>query len=149
MKRLALLGITSLLVLACGNGTVVAPTATVEATLTPTAGLITFGTGVDPDQLTILTPAETFSVTSTEISYSAALSEPAGATSLTIIFASVKDSGVENFIYQEDVSISNPTFGVFANTADIALVVGNAPGRYVMRFMREATVLAEGFFTLE
>lgn len=149
MKRLLLLGITSLLVMACGSGTAVLPPATVEATAAPAGGLITFGSGVDPDQLTILTPAETFSATSKEISYSASLSEPAGATTLTIVFASVKDSGVEYFIYQEDVSISNPTFGVFANTADLALVVGNTPGRYVMRFMREATVLAEGFFTLE
>ena len=149
MNRLSVLALSSLLVMACGGGTTVLPSPTVEVTETPTAGLITFGVGVDPDELTILEPSETFAVDAAEISYSAELSEPAGATSLTVVFASVKDSGVESFIYQEDISISNPTFGIFANTADVASVVGNAPGRYVMRFMREATVLAEGFFTLE
>jgi hypothetical protein len=149
MKRLALLGITSLLILACGGGTSVLPSETVDATAAPATGVITFGSGVDPDDLTILTPAESFPVNIEEISYSASLSESAGATSLTIIIASVTDGGAESFIYQEDLPISNPTFGIFANTADLALIVDNAPGRYVMRFMREATVLAEGFFTLE
>jgi hypothetical protein len=149
MKRLALLGITSLLILACGGGTATIPTPTAEATIAPTSGVVSFGAGVDPDQLTILVPAETFPVNIEEISYSAFLSEPAGATSLTIIIASVTDGGAESFIYQEDLPVSNPTFVIFANTADLALIVDNAPGRYVVRFMREATVLAEGFFTLE
>jgi hypothetical protein len=111
--------------------------------------VITFGSGVDPDDLTILAPAESFPVNIEEISYSASFSEPAGATTLTIIVASVTDGGAESFVYQEDVPVSNPTFGIFANTSDLALIAGNEPGRYVMRFMREATVLAEGFFTLE
>jgi len=35
-----------------------------------------------------------------------------------------------------------------ANRLNLALLVGRKPGTYVMRYLRESDVLAEGMFTL-
>jgi hypothetical protein len=113
------------------------------------AGVIVFGNGINQETLAVVTPSQVFPADQALISYSMALSEPAGATILTIVFAGVSNGGTESFIYKEDINISNPAFTMFANTVDLASIVGNAPGQYVMRALRGSDVLAEGLFTLQ
>lgn len=129
--------------------TAYAPDAPVE-TLAPLygTGVITFGTSFDPDDLSIAAPKSTFKVGSKKIAWSASLSRPAGATTLTLIIASRSKSGVETTLIKEDVDVSNPDFDTLANDADLALLVDRKAGTYVMRYLRDSTVLAEGTFTL-
>jgi hypothetical protein len=146
MKSFVLALASLTLAAACGGG--FATISQIPTSPTPGLGTITFGTGVNPDTLMVITPSSTFAVTNTAISWSAQLSEEAGATAVTMIFATVSTSGVETAVHQEEMAVSNPTFAIFANTSDLSTVVGGAPGTYVMRILRDATILAEGKFTL-
>jgi hypothetical protein len=159
MKRLALL---ALLVAACGAAPGVAPTHPAVTTPPPAAsigptdepadvsgtGVITFGTALNEDTLQITKATNKFKRTASKIAWSADLTEAAGATSLTLIVASKSASGAERGIIKTDVDISDPTFDLIANSADIATLLDNKAGTYVMRYLRDATVLAEGTFTL-
>jgi hypothetical protein len=146
MKRFALSLAALALVAACGGGT--ATNSLVPASPTPGLGVISFGTGVNPTTLLITTPETSFAVTNAAISWSAQLSETAGATSLTLIFAAVSATGTETGAIQQNMPVSNPGFTIFANTSDLPTIVGGKPGTYVMRILRDAKILAEGKFTL-
>jgi len=89
-----------------------------------------------------------FKRTVKKIAWSAQLSELAGATSLTFVLASRSKSGVERILIRQETDISNPDFDILANRLNLALLVGRKPGTYVMRYLRESDVLAEGMFTL-
>jgi hypothetical protein len=129
---------------------VATPVPTPEPVLPPAVqtGVITFGKDYDPDTLLIVGPASKFKATRSSIAWSAALSEPAGATSLTIIIASRSASGIERILVKEDTDLSMTDADLIANKLDLASLVDNKVGTYVMRYVREATVLAEGMFTL-
>jgi hypothetical protein len=111
-------------------------------------GVITFGTAFDPDTLAITKPVSQFKATSKSIAWSASLTESADATSLTFIIASQSTSGTERVIIKQEVDVSNPDSDTFANDADLALLVDRKKGTYVMRYLRDSKVLAEGTFTL-
>jgi hypothetical protein len=111
-------------------------------------GVITFGTAFDPNTVLIPKPLTKFKVGIKKIAWSASFSEPAGATTLTFIFASRSSSGAERIIDKEDVDVSDPAFDTFANDADLSLLAGRKPGTYVVRYLRGSTILAEGQFTL-
>jgi hypothetical protein len=117
-------------------------------TPSPGSGVITFGTAYNADSLLIAKPLTTFKRTVKTIAWSAEFSESAGATTVKFVFASVSKGGAESIIDQEDVAISSPTFDLLANKANLAAVAGNKAGTYVLRYIREGTVLAEGTFTL-
>ncbi|MES2210948.1 MAG: hypothetical protein V4515_12320 [Chloroflexota bacterium] len=117
-------------------------------TLPPNFGVVAFGLDYDPDTLEIIKPTERFKATYPAIAYSASLTEGAGAAKLRLVVASVSASGSERVLIDEDVAVSNPAADTFANKVDLASILDNKPGTYVMRFLRDATVLAEGTFTL-
>jgi hypothetical protein len=132
------------------------PTATtyIPPSETPTiapvhgTGIITFGTAYDSTDLTIPSPKTSFKTTAKTIAWSASFSESAGATTITLILASVSSSGVEKIIDKEDVAVSNPDFDILASKADLASIVGRKAGTYVLRYLRDATILAQGQFKL-
>jgi len=135
------------------------PARTAAPTTAPTAvpaaapefsrtGIITFGKSFNTNTLKIIGPAVSFKASSKLIAWSAELSEPAGATTITVILASRTAGGAESLLYKLDVDISDPSFGILANKADLALVVDRKPGTYIMRYLRGGTVLAEGTFRL-
>ena len=148
MIRLALF--LALLAAACGSGasTTDRVTDTPVATLPPAIGEIVFGLDFDPDTLDIIDPTSRFQTTYPEIAYAAYFRETANAAALRLVIASVSASGSEQILVDQSVPISNPAFDSFANKLDLATLVGNAPGDYVMRYLRDATTLAEGTFTL-
>lgn len=111
-------------------------------------GIIEFGTSYDEDSLTIPKPTARFKRTIKSIAWSAQLTEPANATSLELIVASVSKTGVEKVIVKTDVDVSDPDFSIFANEVDLGLLLDRKAGTYVMRYLRESKVLAEGEFTL-
>lgn len=145
----------ALLVAACGSASATrAPNPTDRATPEPVitdepfVGIVTFGLDYDPDTLEIIKPTVRFKATYPEIAYAAWLSEPAQAATLRLVVASQSPSGSERVIIDEEVPVSNPDADLFANKLDLATLVGNEPGTYVMRYLRDADVLAEGTFTL-
>ena len=111
-------------------------------------GTITFGKTYDPDTLEIPRPTSKFKRTLKEIAWSARFSETAGSTTLTIVLARVGQGGSEELLVSEDVQISNPDFDTIANSADLAGIADNKAGTYVLRYLRESTILAEGTFRL-
>jgi hypothetical protein len=153
-----LVSVLAVVLAACSGGPPAAPAATptpfVAPTLAPTdppllgTGVVTFGVAYDPDTLQITKPKSMFKTTVKEISFSAFLIEPAGATSLTVVIAAKRKSGVETIAYREEIPVSNPSADTLANAADLALAVDRKAGTYVMRFLRDAVVLAQGEFTL-
>jgi len=126
------------------------PTPFIAVTLPPALpGPIAFGTGYNSDTLAITGARSTFARTYSPIAWSATLSGPAGATKLTWLIASQSASGTESIVWTQDVDFSNPAFDTLANKDDLASLVGNVRGTYVMRYLRGATILAEGTFTLK
>jgi hypothetical protein len=115
----------------------------------PAAGPITFGTAYDETTLLIPKPITTFQRTYGQIAWSAELSEPAGATKLTFIVVRRSSGGGESVVVDSETTVGNPANDLIANEYDLAYDLGNVPGTYVMRYLRGATILAEGTFTLK
>ena len=141
-----------------GSGPTVAPDSPTRApTPAPTvdlpiadslAGTIEFGASLDEENLVIEKRNSKFKVKSRQIAWVAHLSEPAGATSLTFVLASRNKAGVERTLVKTDVDIADPAFDTLGNAVDLALLADRKAGTYVMRYLRDATMLAEGTFTL-
>lgn len=157
MKQLVLVFV--LAVAGCGGGATTTErpeTATEAPTQEPAPvideyeglGVITFGTIYDEDTLEIPKPRTKFTAGINEIAWSAQFSEAAGATSVTLIFAKVSKSGAETIVDSAETGVSNPEFTLLANSADLAGIADNKAGTYVLRYLRESTLLAEGTFTL-
>lgn len=157
MKRLILAA--ALVFAGCsggGTGATVTDAPTEEPTFTaePTIdeyenlGVISFGKSFDEDTLEIVDERTKFKTTVKKIAWSAYLSRTVGATSMELVIASQSKSGSERVIISEEVDISNPESDLFANSANLALLVDNKAGKYVMRYIESGDVLAEGTFTL-
>ena len=155
MKRIALIGL--LLLAACSGARPVAtttqqpattPQPTPDPTVPATFGRITFGTSYDPDTLEIAKPITKFKRTIAMIAWSASLSDTVNATSIELVIASQSASGTERVIERVDIDVANPDSDTLANKVDLASIVGNKAGTYVMRYIRDGKVLAEGTFTL-
>lgn len=157
-KVARILWVTAFLVVACSTPAA-APLATqppdptapvVAATKAPAAGpgKITFGTKINTDTLFITTVKDTWKTSSKKIWWSASFSEAAGADTLKFIVASRSGSGTEKVLYTEKVEISDPRADIVANYGDLAGIVKRKAGTYVVRYLRGATVLAEGTFRL-
>lgn len=154
-----LIAAVALVVLGCSGAatSTPAPTQVVDqATPEPTLdlgtveglGVITFGTDYDEETLLITKPKTEFKKSVKNIAWSAQLSEAAGALTLRIVLARVSKGGAETIIDSADVEISSPEFSLIANKANLALVADNKAGTYVLRYLRDSTILAEGQFKL-
>jgi hypothetical protein len=149
---LVLAGSAVLFLLSAGPAPAPTPTDTPSATLPDVSlvetGLISFGTHYNATTLLIDKGTSRFSRSYSNICWSASLSQPAGATSLTFIYARVDTGGVETSVYRTTVDVSDPADDLLANCADLATLASNRAGTYVLRYARDATVLADGRFTL-
>jgi len=125
------------------------PAATPAPTPEPGPGVVTFGTKIDDTTLAIVDPKTAFTRGVPAIAWSASLNEPAAAAKVTVVFAKRFSGGSETVLDATDVSLSNPASDTIANTEDLAAIAGNKAGTYVLRILRDATVLAEGSFTLK
>ena len=125
-------------------------TPTHSPTTTPAfgTGIVTFGKSYNTNTLGIVGAETVFKTTTPLIAWSASFREAAGTTSVTSILASRTGSGVEITINEQQAQISDPRDDLIANKADLAWIAGRKPGTYVLRYLRGATVLAEGTFRL-
>ncbi len=147
--------LAAVLLVGCAGKAGTAPNAP-AATETPTpaapevrlAGTIEFGTKYDPDTLAMTTPVSRFKVTYNPISYVIHLSEPAGATSLTLSLTRRASGGAETTIVSVPLDVANPEFNTFANSTDLGGLADHKVGTYVLRLIREGELLAEGTFEL-
>jgi len=110
-------------------------------------GVITFGVAFDPDTLGIPKALTRFKRTYPQIAWSANLTRAVNTSSVTWVVARQSSSAVEKTSF----SVEEPTdagITILVNSGDLAALVDNAPGTYVMRYMEATEVLAEGTFTL-
>jgi hypothetical protein len=110
--------------------------------------VITFGTAYDPKTLQIAKPLTRFKRTFREIAWSADLSRGVDAASMSWVVVRRSTSGVEKAVFDVDEPIDGPGIRTVANAGDLASIVGNVAGTYVMRYVDSGEVLAEGIFTL-
>jgi hypothetical protein len=126
-------------------------TPTPDPTPAPTpfgAGVITFGKKYDKSTLEILSPLDEFPKSTRNIAWSAYLSEEPAALELTWMLIKTKASGVEYLVYKWKNDITNPTYTIWANNADLMYWADYKAGTYLLRVLRnDGTVLAEGTFT--
>ena len=126
-------------------------TPTPDPTPAPTpdgAGVITFGKKYDETTLEITNPLDEFPRTSRNIAWSAYLAEEPAALELTWMLIKTKASGVENLVYKWTNDVTNPTYTLWANKADLMYWADYKAGTYLLRVLRaDGTVLAEGSFT--
>ena len=125
----------------------VEPEPTLDASL-ENAGVVTFGKSFDPDTLEISRPIKKFKRKTNSIAWSAQFSEAAGATSIRRVLARVSKGGSETIIDSADIEVSSPDNDLFASKGDLAGMADNKAGTYVVRYLRDDTVLADGTFQL-
>ena len=111
-------------------------------------GVITFGIAYDPETLAIPKPLTRFKRTYPTIAWSADLSRGVQAATLSWVVVRRSDSGLEKVVFNVDEPIDDSSVTTLANSGDLALLVGNVAGTYVMRYLDSLEVLAEGVFTL-
>jgi hypothetical protein len=111
-------------------------------------GVITFGIAYDPDTLGIPRPLTRFKRTYPVIAWSADLARGVTATFVTWLVVRQSKSGVEKIVFDVEEPIDDASVTTLANSADLALLVDNVAGTYVMRYLDSREVLAEGIFTL-
>lgn len=133
--RTASLALISALLLACSS--------------TPDAGAVKFGSAVDKGTFQLVgAPKSSFASTDT-LAYVATFTEPVNAASLRLVIAKTEGAG-EQLLVDEPIALSNPASIVLADDIVLADLMPflDGPGEYVMRFLREATPLAHGTFSI-
>jgi len=110
-------------------------------------GVIAFGITVDPDTFQIPKALTRFKRTYPEIAWSANLTRAVDSPFVTWVVARQSTSGVEKTLFDVEEP-TDPGVTILANSGDLAALVDNAPGTYVMRYLDSKEVLAEGTFTL-
>lgn len=110
--------------------------------------MITFGTTYDPETLAISQPVTRFKRTFPVIARTASLSRGVSAASVSWTVVRRSESGDEEVVFDVDEPIDDPSFTTIANSGSLALRVHNLAGTYVMRYIDDGEVLAEGTFTL-
>ena len=111
--------------------------------------IISFGTKLDTTALTLLDSRSSFSAGDT-FAYAVTLNEPAGATMLTETISRQQGSA-QVVVYTETADVADPTYDQFANSVSFDLLIPylGQTGTFVMRFLRDTTVLAQGTFTYQ
>jgi hypothetical protein len=111
-------------------------------------GVITFGTAYDPDTLGIPKPLTRFKRTFPRIAWSADLSRTVQTAYLSWVVVRLSRLGVEETVFDVDEPLDDASATTLANSGDLANLLDNATGTYVMRYLDSREVLAEGTFTL-
>lgn len=109
-------------------------------------GYVTFGTNAN-SQLRITDPRTTFEL-GERMTISAQLTEPAASADMIIHFYRYDlESGEEELITEQQVRPRVPSASVFSRRVNTDNIF-DAPGIYVMRYLRGNEVMSEGWFEL-
>jgi hypothetical protein len=111
-------------------------------------GLISFGVAYDPETLEIPKPLTRFKRTYPTIAWSAVLTRGVPAAFVTWVVVSQSESGAEEVLISEEEVIDDPDLTILVNSGDLASLVDNLAGTYVMRYVDSRETLAEGTFRL-
>lgn len=111
-------------------------------------GVITFGTAYDAKSLQIAKPLTRFKRTFSAIAWSASLSRGVDAATMAWVVVRQSPSGAEKPVFNVDQPVDGPDVLTVANAGDLASLVGNLAGTYLMRYVDAGDVLAQGTFTL-
>jgi hypothetical protein len=114
----------------------------------PPLGLITFGQSFDPLTKRALQVRTQFTTDDPEIAWSTSLLQAVATKKLQMLIASRSAAGTERMVARKDVKVDDPTSDVFATKSNLAATVDRKAGTYVLRYLREGMVIAEGTFTL-
>ena len=112
------------------------------------AGVITFGTSLDPETLDIPKPLTRFKRTYPLIAWSADLSRGVDAAFVSWVVVRQSEAGGEEVVFDVEWPIDGLSDTHLGTTGALAFHVDNIAGTYVMRYMDSLEVLAEGTFTL-
>src|SRR3954447_1093273 len=159
VRALPVLGcLLALAVAACGPAAGAAPSAKPSPTAAasidytspepPPLGLITFGQSFDPLTKRALQVRTQFTTDDPEIAWSTSLLQAVASKKLQMLIASRSATGNERIVSRKDVKVDDPTSEVFATKSNLAASVGKKAGTYVLRYLRDGMVIAEGTFTL-
>ncbi len=111
-------------------------------------GLITFGTSYDLKTLDIPKPLTRFKRTYRQIAWSADLARGVNGAFVSWTVVRRSESGEEETMFEVDEPMEDSTVTNLANSGDLASIVGNRAGMYVMRYIDSGEILAAGTFTL-
>src|SRR3954454_3407779 len=114
----------------------------------PPLGLITFGQSFDPLTKRALQVRTQFTTDDPEIAWSTSLVQAVAAKKLQMLIAARSATGSERIVSRKDVKVEDTTSLVFATKSNLASAVGKKAGTYVLRYLRDGIVIAEGTFTL-
>jgi hypothetical protein len=114
----------------------------------PKIGLITFGKGFDKANERAQDVRTQFKATDPGVAWSAAFTESVGTPRLDLVISSRSSTGVETVLVRKRVTVRDPSAQVVAVLDDLAKMVDRKPGKYVMRYYRDANILAEGTFAI-
>ena len=116
--------------------------------LPPPVGVITFGDSFDRANQRARDVRTQFKANDSAIAWSAAFAESVGPSRLDLLVVSRSAAGAETVILRKHVTVADPSTQVVAVTDDLSKIVNHKPGQYVMRYLRDDNVLAEGTFTI-
>jgi len=163
MPVLLTAALLAVVVVACGSAarpliTARPPAVTLPPTEAPVAeeplpdltglGVITFGTGLDEEAFEVTGETRRFKRTYRNIAWVAQLDRAVGTDTLEWVVAEVRKGGSESVLYRDEITVANPEHDAFANELDLALLLDNKAGRYVMRYLVGGEIAAEGEFEL-
>lgn len=111
-------------------------------------GVITFGRTYDPETLDVPEPLTRFKRTYPMIAWSADLTHGVNSTFVSWVVVRRTDTGAEETMFDVEEPIDGSSVTNLANAGNLASHVGNVAGTYVMRYLDQREVLAEGSFTL-
>jgi hypothetical protein len=112
------------------------------------AGVITFGTSLDPETRDVSKPLTRFKRTFPLIAWSADLSRGVDAAFVSWVVVRLSAAGGEELVFDVEWPVDGRSDTHLATTGALAFHVDNIAGTYVMRYMDSREVLAEGTFTL-
>lgn len=111
-------------------------------------GVITFGTGLDEEAFEVTGETGRFKRTYRNIAWVAELDRAVGSETLEWVVARQLKGGAEEVLYREEIPVSDPNHSAFANELDLAFLLDNQAGKYVMRYLVGGEIAAEGEFEL-
>lgn len=128
---------------------IAAPTESPEpSTSAAPLGVVTFGTGFDPEAYAITGSVTRFRATYPRVAFLGTLPEGVGDRVLTVT-VSRREGDAETQLVSRELPISNPDRAAYGAVLDgLPRQLGGRAGTYVLRLLVDGTVVSEGQFEL-
>jgi hypothetical protein len=114
----------------------------------PVVGGITFGTSLDGTARAIEGETTRFKATYRNVAWVAILAGSVGSAKVEIVVARKGSGGAEREVLRQEVDVGDSSTASFADQVDLTSLLDHQPGTYVMRYLVDGAVAAEGEFEL-